>query len=160
MVRTDAYIDMSVAEARISALQNEREVPVHRTGKEFIKAKKKVEGLLVNTYRIFLADARRAANKQPLLNVPIKRIRQRKKIKQYQAFHDQATLAKLAKITPKMMTLIKQEWEAFKTNDETYATYLLLFDFFVKQKFEPDAVFEFHDAHKSLLREVGLEDDY
>lgn len=75
-------------------------------------------------------------------------------------FHDQATLAALLKITPKMMTLIKQEWEKFEKIDDACAAYLALLSFFAKQKFDSESVFAFHDNNKTALRAIGLYEDY
>ncbi len=147
-------------DARIDDMCENKNIPMHRTGKEFLKAKKRVESLLVSTYQLYLDNARRAENEQETVKVPVKRIRRRNKLMQYQVFHDQATLASLAKITPKMMSQIKHEWEDFKTIDETHATYLLIFDFFAKQHLDSESVFKFHDTYKRELRDVGLDDDY
>jgi len=152
-------IDKDVLDARIQEMLDQREAPHRRTGKEFLNAKKKVEGILRDMYELVLDNARRAANDQGLLKIPIKRVRRRGKLQQFHAFHDQATLAAFAKISPKMMTLIKQEWEKF-TLDDNHATYLLLFDFFAKQNFDMETVFAFHDRNKAALSDIGFADDY
>ncbi|MBQ7651753.1 MAG: hypothetical protein IJS15_12390 [Victivallales bacterium] len=158
--KDDLIIDRAVTDARINEMLDSRPLPSRRTGKEFLNAKRKVEGLLRDMYELLLENARRAANDQPTMAIPVRRVRQRKrKMLEYRAFHDQASLAAMAKISPKMMTLVKQEWETF-SRDDNHATYLLLFDFFKKQNFDADNVFGFHDRNKAALHDIGLADDY
>lgn len=152
-------LDKSVIAARIDDMLAKKDDPLPRSGKEFQRAKKTVENILFGSFKVLLINARKAENGQGITTVPVKTIRRKGKKMQYQMFHDQASLAELAKISPKMMTQIKQEWETC-TIDESHVAFLLLLDFFKKQKFDTDSVFDFYDRHRTELRQAGFDDGY
>jgi len=152
-------IDMDIAEARISALQNEQDVKISNTGKKYLMHMDTIKTTLLGTFRLHLENARRARRGEPM--VPYERARKRVKhtTYRYEHFVDQKTLSEATGVPESTVSEIRKEW-TLNQNIEQNNTLLTLMDFLFSQKYDSESIFKFYDGWCRELQDAGLKDDY